>query len=283
MFQDNGSKGEKMQIEWTLNITDVISSVISAGVAVLIGALITMRYFRRQQHEIWLRDTITQHIAKLQGAFNWYITGIAAGITLKTPEEKEMLNKVAQVANDYFSSAAASALQNLQSSLTPLIFADDLDKFSELNEKVKKISFEGVSKEEFRAKYIIALGRAMINFNIEDIIETLLEPDGVKKLETKKVKFISQNYLKGDFNMTKRFSQLLEKMTLQEQAEVEIFAAFVIASRKFRKPQVLTDDISTQEMMRLIDGSGSFDWLDAEEEDVYSIEDGEAVQWPSES
>ena len=83
--------------------------------------------------------------------------------------------------------------------------------------------------------------------------------------------------------MTRRFSQLLEKMTPQEQTEIEIFAAFVIASRKFRQQQVLTDDISTQELMRLVGGAGSFDWLGAEEEDVYSIEDGEAVQWPNES
>jgi hypothetical protein len=27
--------------------------------------------------------------------------------------------------------------------------------------------------------------------------------------------------------------------------------------------------------------SGSFDWLSAEEEDIYTLEDGEAVQWPS--
>jgi hypothetical protein len=32
--------------------------------------------------------------------------------------------------------------------------------------------------------------------------------------------------------------------------------------------------------MELITVSGSFAWLDAKEEDIYSIEDGEAVQWP---
>lgn len=83
--------------------------------------------------------------------------------------------------------------------------------------------------------------------------------------------------------MTKRFSQLLEKMTLQEQEEVETFAAFAIARRKFRKPHVITDDISTQELMQLVEDTGSFDWLDAKEEDVYSMEGGEAVQWPNES
>ena len=81
--------------------------------------------------------------------------------------------------------------------------------------------------------------------------------------------------------MTKRFLQLLEKMTPQERVEVESFAAFVIARRELRKAQVLTDDISTQELMRLVEDSGSFDWLDDQKEDVYSIEDGQKVQWPS--
>jgi hypothetical protein len=38
---------------------------------------------------------------------------------------------------------------------------------------------------------------------------------------------------------------------------------------------VLTDDIPTQELMQLVTESGSFDWLDAKEEDVYFIEDSE--------
>jgi len=41
--------------------------------------------------------------------------------------------------------------------------------------------------------------------------------------------------------------------------------------------------ISTQELMRLVMESGSFDWLDASCEDVYSSGDGEAVKWLSES
>ena len=83
--------------------------------------------------------------------------------------------------------------------------------------------------------------------------------------------------------MTKRFFQLLEEMTPEEQAEVEYFAAFVIARRKLGQLQVLTDDIPAEELMRLIEDSGSFNWLDAEEEDVYSMDDGETVEWPSES
>jgi hypothetical protein len=43
----------------------------------------------------------------------------------------------------------------------------------------------------------------------------------------------------------------------------------------------LTDDISVQELTELLAAAGSFDWLSAEEEDIYSIEDGEAVEWPS--
>ncbi len=79
--------------------------------------------------------------------------------------------------------------------------------------------------------------------------------------------------------MPTQLSQLLAKMTPQEQAEVVSFAAFVMARRKL-KPQRLTDDISTQELMSLVTAGGSFDWLDNAEEDVYSINDGEAVEWP---
>jgi hypothetical protein len=70
-------------------------------------------------------------------------------------------------------------------------------------------------------------------------------------------------------------------MTPQERTEVEAFAAFVIVRRDLQQPQLLTDDISVQELTELVAASGSFDWLDAEEEDSYSIADGEAVRWPS--
>ena len=72
-------------------------------------------------------------------------------------------------------------------------------------------------------------------------------------------------------------------MTPKEHAELETFASFMIARRKLRNLSVLTDDIPTRELMQLVMESGSFDWLDAKEEDVYSIEDGEAVKWLSES
>jgi hypothetical protein len=81
--------------------------------------------------------------------------------------------------------------------------------------------------------------------------------------------------------MSPRLTQLLDEMTPQEQAEVEAFAAFVIVRRHLQHPHLLTNDISVQELTELVAASGSFDWLSAEEEDIYSIEDGEAVQWPS--
>jgi hypothetical protein len=81
--------------------------------------------------------------------------------------------------------------------------------------------------------------------------------------------------------MSPKLAQLLEEMTPQERAEVEVFAAFVIVRRHLQQPQLLTDDISVQELTELVATSGSFDWLNAEEEDIYSLEDGEAVQWPS--
>jgi len=81
--------------------------------------------------------------------------------------------------------------------------------------------------------------------------------------------------------MSQRLPQLLAELTPQERAEVETFAAFVLARRKLQQPQLLTDDISVQELTELVASSGSFDWLEAKEEDIYSTEDGEAVQWPS--
>jgi hypothetical protein len=83
--------------------------------------------------------------------------------------------------------------------------------------------------------------------------------------------------------MNSRLSRLLEKLTPQEQAELETFAMFVLARRRLQKLQVRTDDISTEELMRLVMDSGGFDWLDAPEEDVYSTEDGRAARWPDPS
>ena len=81
--------------------------------------------------------------------------------------------------------------------------------------------------------------------------------------------------------MSPKLTQLLEAMTPQEQTEVEAFAAFLLVRRQLQQPQLLTDDISVQELTDLVAASGSFNWLKAEEEDVYSLADGEAVQWPS--
>ncbi len=75
-------------------------------------------------------------------------------------------------------------------------------------------------------------------------------------------------------------SKLLQSLTLAEQAEVETFAAFLLARRKLKKVQVSTDDVSTEELLQLVTDAGGFEWLDAPEEDVYSATDGDAVQWP---
>ncbi|MBC8185964.1 hypothetical protein H8E88_33185 [candidate division KSB1 bacterium] len=83
--------------------------------------------------------------------------------------------------------------------------------------------------------------------------------------------------------MTKTFAQLIKKMTHQEQREIETFAAFIIARRNLKNQEILTDDTSTQELMRLVEKSGSFDWLDSELEDVYSVRDGDDVLWPTKS
>ena len=74
-------------------------------------------------------------------------------------------------------------------------------------------------------------------------------------------------------------ANLLNSLTPAEQAEVETFAAFLLARRKLKNVQVSTDDVSTEELLQLVADSGGFAWLDAPEEDVYSAADGDAVQW----
>jgi hypothetical protein len=81
--------------------------------------------------------------------------------------------------------------------------------------------------------------------------------------------------------MSAKLLQLLELMTPQERAEVEAFAAFVMVRRHIQQPQRLGNDLSVQELTELVAAAGSFDWLNAEEEEIYSVEDGESVQWPS--
>lgn len=80
--------------------------------------------------------------------------------------------------------------------------------------------------------------------------------------------------------MNQKLAQLLEKLTPEEQAELETFAAFLVA-RRGNKLQWLSDNVSTDELTQLISDSGSFDWLDSPEENVYSIEDGSPIQWPN--
>lgn len=80
--------------------------------------------------------------------------------------------------------------------------------------------------------------------------------------------------------MLQRLSQLLKELTPQEQTQVETFAAFILARRKLQQPQLLTNDPSVQELTELVASAGSFEWLE-EEEDIYSPDDGERVQWPS--
>ena len=75
-------------------------------------------------------------------------------------------------------------------------------------------------------------------------------------------------------------SKLLSSLFPAEQAEVETFATFLLARRKLKTVQVLTDDVSTEELLQLVTDAGGFEWLDALGEDVYSAADGDPVQWP---
>jgi hypothetical protein len=76
--------------------------------------------------------------------------------------------------------------------------------------------------------------------------------------------------------MSSKLAQLFEEMTPKERAELEVFAAFFIIRRHLQQPQLFTNDISVEELTELVAASSRFAWLSAEEEDIYSLEDGEA-------
>ena len=79
--------------------------------------------------------------------------------------------------------------------------------------------------------------------------------------------------------MSKALEKILAALSYDEQLEMERFAAYLLLRRKIAAEQVLADDVSSAELMRLAMQGGGFDWL-AQEPDTYSIEDGEPVQWP---
>jgi hypothetical protein len=89
-----------------------------------------------------------------------------------------------------------------------------------------------------------------------------------------------ENETGSKLKMIENLKTLLEKMTVEERAEVETFAAYLLVRRKLKDSQLLTDDVSLEELMRLVERGRSFDWLDAEAENVYSIKDGDPVKWP---
>ena len=41
----------------------------------------------------------------------------------------------------------------------------------------------------------------------------------------------------------------------------------------------IMDEITTDEIIQLIEISGSFDWLNNFEEDIYTLSDGDKVRW----
>ena len=83
--------------------------------------------------------------------------------------------------------------------------------------------------------------------------------------------------------MPQTLENLIQQMTVKEREEVTFFASFVIARRHSNSQHIVTDDVSTADVLELAVGSRSFDWLDRVEEDEYSVEDGDAVQWPNKS
>jgi len=83
--------------------------------------------------------------------------------------------------------------------------------------------------------------------------------------------------------MSDRLKDLLERLTPQEQAELEAFAAFLVARRTLQAPQLLTDDISSEELINLAASSGGFNWLADAGEELYTLANGEAAVWPTTS
>ncbi|NJK60652.1 MAG: hypothetical protein HC918_10975 [Oscillatoriales cyanobacterium SM2_1_8] len=78
--------------------------------------------------------------------------------------------------------------------------------------------------------------------------------------------------------MSSNLEQLLATLTPQEQATVEAVAKLLWARRQ--PSPVPPNDLSAWEWTKLVATSGSFDWLEAEAEDVYTVTDGQPVQWP---
>jgi hypothetical protein len=83
--------------------------------------------------------------------------------------------------------------------------------------------------------------------------------------------------------ISSRLKEMWQALTFEEKSELETFAAFLLTRRGLKQEQLVTDDISTKELMRLVMAGGSFDWLDDPREDVYSEQDGEEIVWPSKS
>jgi hypothetical protein len=81
--------------------------------------------------------------------------------------------------------------------------------------------------------------------------------------------------------ISSRLKEMWQALTFEEKNELETFAAFLLTRRGLKQDQLVTDDISTKELMRLVMAGGSFDWLDDPREDVYSEKDGEEIEWPS--
>ena len=79
--------------------------------------------------------------------------------------------------------------------------------------------------------------------------------------------------------MTKALEKLVSALSSDEQIELERFATYLLLRRKISAEQISTDDISSAELMQLAQHGGGFDWL-TDEPDIYTIDDGEPVQWP---
>jgi len=79
--------------------------------------------------------------------------------------------------------------------------------------------------------------------------------------------------------MSTLLSERINYLSESEISELEKFTEFLLFRRSSENNKSIDDDIPTTEIAKLISLSEGFNWLEAPEEDIYSLNDGVPVQW----
>jgi Mlc titration factor MtfA (ptsG expression regulator) len=121
--------------------------------------------------------------------------------------------------------------------------------------------------------------------NLEQLLATL-SPQEQARVEAAVAKLIrrkQRSRLRRRFlrpgSTSSNLAQRLATLSPQEQARLEAAVAKVLLAQR-QPSRIPSDDLSAWEWTKLVATSGSFDWLAAEAEDVYTVTDGQPVQWP---